>query len=138
MGIALIKDSKVVNIIVADLDFAKEIKDGKGVKYDDAIDVENISCGIGWSYDGTTLTAPVPVVNNNPTTITKYQFLARFTVAERTAIYLSKDTTLAGWIQVFNNCNDIELLHADTIKAVELLDTLNLITTPRKLIILTP
>lgn len=52
MRFAILSDLTVSNIIVADQDFIN-------AHYPDAINVDDISCGIGWIYDGESF-APVP------------------------------------------------------------------------------
>lgn len=53
MEFALIKDGKVVNVIVADQAFADSIAHEW-----DAV-VASTGAGIGWTYDGTTFHPPV-------------------------------------------------------------------------------
>jgi len=50
--IAIIKNGVISNVIVAADEFAETLKDQK-------INVTNIDCEIGWSYDGTNFAAPV-------------------------------------------------------------------------------
>ena len=52
MKFAIIKNNIVENIIKADQKFILDF-------YPDAINVDQISCGIGWSYDGKTFTEPI-------------------------------------------------------------------------------
>lgn len=51
--IAIIENNKVVNVIVAALDEAKAV-------FPDAILVETETAGVGWLWDGKTLTPPPP------------------------------------------------------------------------------
>lgn len=53
MEFALIKDSKVVNVIVADQAFADSIAH----EWDAVVPADGM--GIGWTYDGTTFAPPV-------------------------------------------------------------------------------
>ena len=50
--IAIIKEGVVSNIVVASDEFAENIQDT-------TVNVTNIDCEIGYSYDGTNFTAPV-------------------------------------------------------------------------------
>ena len=50
--IAIIKNNKVHNIIVAPDDFAESLQD-------QTVNVTGIDCAIGYNYDGTNFTAPI-------------------------------------------------------------------------------
>ena len=54
MKYAILRNNIVENIIVADQDFINKY-------YFDAINVDNVECGIKWVYDGTIFTKPVIV-----------------------------------------------------------------------------
>lgn len=84
MNIALIKNNKVENIIVADLSFAGSLG------YDEVLDTEGLTIGIGWEKIDNVWTAPNVVVPEPviqyKSILTPYEFLIRFTSNERKRI----------------------------------------------------
>lgn len=50
--IAIIKNGVVDNIIIATTEYGNTLSET-------TVDVTNIECGIGWSYDGTSFTKPI-------------------------------------------------------------------------------
>jgi len=113
MNIALINNGKVENIIVADLEFARQLG------FEQVIDVSNQEIEIGFSFNGESFTK---TQTSEEETAERYlsqnQMLKRFTVEEFTAILsASKANVLVEyWLVRFNalkegvNLNDPETL----------------------------
>jgi len=129
MKIALINNRIVDNIIAADLEFAEQLG------YEQVVDVTDISCSIGWLYDGTTFTEPKqPEVEpiKNPI-LTPYEFLKRFTSEERKAI---KAATLTNpdvddlWT-MFTVAQNIDIRNTDTIDGVNALESAGILAIGR-------
>jgi hypothetical protein len=70
MNYALIRDNKVVNIIVADEGFIDTIK----AEYDSVVNVVDTSVGIGWLFDGESFVQPEPFANTVPVSVSMRQF----------------------------------------------------------------
>lgn len=147
MDYALIKNGKVVNVIVADQEFIDSIQS----EYDhiEAIDTiweQQQGVWIDWSWDATNgFTAPPkdpePVVDLGRK-ITKLAFMTRFTDAEAMAIDLaSQGTTLSAaamrrYQSKVNAATFIDLDRQDTRDGVIALESLGLLTAGRALQIL--
>lgn len=137
MNIALIKNNKVENIILADLEFASQLG------YDEIIDTEGLTIGIGWTKVNNVWIAPVVVVPEPvieyETILTPYVFLKRFTPDERKRI---KAETLVNvdvddlWT-MFNKAQEMDLNDTDTIEGVNALEYFTLLATGRAAEILT-
>jgi len=132
MNIALINNGIVDNIIVATLEFAEQLG------YEQVVDVTDISCSIGWLYDGSTLSEPPAPEPIKITILTPYEFLKRFTSEERKAI---KAATLTNpdvddlWT-MFTVAQDIDLKNQDTINGVNALESLGILAEGRAVEIL--
>jgi hypothetical protein len=143
MKFALIKDSKVFNIIEADDDFISSIVN----EYEAAINVENISSVfIGQEYVNNEFVQPpqpevvIPVDPPVGTTLSKLKFNQRFTFEELVAIETAADSDPG--IRVFKTqlalAEYIDLTEPGTIAGVSYLVSKNLLTQERADIILTP
>jgi hypothetical protein len=101
MEFALVKDGKVVNVIVADSDFAAALRS----EYDEVVDVTGIPCGVEWSRTAEGFVddrpqSPVEEAPPAPRHITPLALLRRLTIAEEVALELSSvDNTSAGFDQ---------------------------------------
>lgn len=130
MRIALIKNGKVDNIIIADMEFAGELG------YDQAIDADSTTIGIGWVFDGEKFTNPIEQELQEPlpvTILTKFQFMSRLTIAERLAIYAAEagSPIIRMWLEMFKICEEIDTINADTIAGVQMLEQAGLIAEGR-------
>jgi hypothetical protein len=140
MKYALIKNSLVENIIVADSDFISSIMGD----YDSIIDVDEINAFIGQEYTDGQFIVPEVVVPIDPivppkTIFTKLEFRNRFTFAELVAIEESAVTD-AGVRVLKDNlaiADHIDITRADTIGGVNYLVSKNLLTQERSVEILT-
>lgn len=137
MNIALIKNNKVENIIVAEMSFAQQLG------YDEIIDTEGLTIGIGWTKVNNIWIAPIVVVPESvieyETILTPYAFLKRFTPEERKRI---KAETLVNpdvedlWT-MFNKAQEMDLNDTDTIEGVNALEYFTLLDAGRATVILT-
>jgi hypothetical protein len=87
MNVILIKDGRVENVILADsVERAQQFyPEHTALERTEAL----AQVGPGWSFDGTTWTAPEPVVIPEDRRITRLAFMNRFTDAEAVAIDLA-------------------------------------------------
>lgn len=87
MNVILIKDGRVENVILADsVERAQQFyPDHTAIERTEAL----AQVGPGWQFDGTTWTAPEPVVIPEDRRITRLAFLNRFTDEEAVAIDLA-------------------------------------------------
>jgi hypothetical protein len=74
MSYAKIQNGVIVNVIVADADFAAEHGLTEFPTY-----IGNKAVGIGWKYDGTNFTEPDPVVIETAPAPTKEELMAQLT-----------------------------------------------------------
>ena len=93
--------------------------------------------GPGWTYDGATFTAPVPVPE--PNIITKIAMITRFTDPEFVGILTAAktDPEVEGWYARFSAATTINLDDARTVSGVDMLVTKTLLTQARATAILT-
>ena len=134
MDIALIKNGKVENIIVADFDFAQKLG------YEKVIDVTNKKVGIGDTWDGVNFIPPeITVPDITKSILTKYEFLTKFTIEERIGIYTAElsNPLIRMWLDIFRISDNIDLSNADTISGVGILAVNGFITKKRATEILT-
>lgn len=95
MEYALIKNSEVQNVIVADESFiAQIVPEWDHIERIDTPAEQALGVGIGWGWDGTTFVAPpAPPETEVPavvyTKMTKLAFRNRFTAAEKVAIEIA-------------------------------------------------
>jgi hypothetical protein len=81
--LAIIKDSIVTNLILAD----------DPADFPDYVDVTNTDCGIGWTDNGDgTYSPPLEPSGNIYTRLAKRSFMSRFTVAEWAAVKAAAPT----------------------------------------------
>lgn len=132
MRIALIKNGKTENIIIAALEFAE------GLGYDRAVNIDDIQAEIGWAFDGEKFIRPEPetpaVVAITPVAaLTKFQFLSRLTVEERLGIFSAEATNpmVRMWLETFRICEDIEVTNPETITGVQMLEAAGFIASGR-------
>lgn len=66
-------------------------------------------------------------------TISKYQFLCRFTIQEKTTIYGLENTNIGIriWLETFRVCDEINLLEQNTIDGINSLEASGIIATGR-------
>ena len=144
MTIALIRNGVVENVIVGTLEFAQTLG------YDAC--VETNEAGIGWTWDGVTLSppnVPDPEPEVLPRHITRLAFLQRITMNEHVAIELASihdpasDTatqvraaTLRKMLQLVNAATWIDLDRPDTRGMVQQIEAMGLLAPGRALEIL--
>ena len=72
MQYAIIENGIIVNVVNAEEDFAAEMG---WVSFPTYIDDKAV--GAGWKFDGSTFSAPDPIVETNPTEPTKEELFAQ-------------------------------------------------------------
>lgn len=84
-------------------------------------------------YDHTELTLQAPVPEIVPRTLTKLEYLRRFTVEERVAIRAAaaSNPLLADYLQLMELATEIDTADPDTVFAVTMLEQLGLIDAGR-------
>lgn len=144
MTIALIRNGVVENVIVGTLEFAQTLGYDACVETDEA--------GIGWTWDGVTLSppnAPDPEPEVLTRHITRLAFLQRITMNEHVAIELASihdpasDTatqvraaTLRKMLQLVNAATWIDLDRPDTRGMVQQIEAMGMLAPGRALEIL--
>lgn len=65
--------------------------------------------------------------------LTKYEFLSRFTMAEKVAIYNLENSNvyIKIWLDTFRLCEEIDLNNTDVIAGLQLMKTLDILTDSR-------
>lgn len=133
---AVISNGVCVTVIVADADFA-------AAHFPGAIDIDTVSPrpGIGWSYDGTTWTAPAPPAPPAPSTVFERQaFMDLFTPLEIQACvnYATSLTAtapqkqgIAAVLFQFQSADTVDVTNPKVIAGVELLEAAGLLNTGR-------
>jgi len=90
--------------------------------------------GVVWSEGGRPIYRIIdkPIIPKS-TIYTKYQFLTRFTLAERLAIFAAAKQLPEAelWLEMFKICEEVDLTHAETITGVQMLEASGLITAGR-------
>lgn len=126
---ALIKAGKVENVIEAKQAHIDNIKS----QYDNVINVDKIPAGPGWSYDGTSFTAPTPTPQPKVRVISREEFRSRFTQAEKQAIYKAKATNIdiEIWLDDVQAADSINLDDSQITSGIDALVKAGLITKAR-------
>lgn len=105
------------------------------------IDLDGVSPppGPGWSYDGTTFSAPPVPVDAREPIITRFAFASRLTDAEYVGIIgaAKADVAVEAWLAKFNMVSQINLGDPRTADGVALLVAKSLLTQARADAILT-
>ena len=129
MNIALIKNGKVENIIVADLEFAMFLG------YDQAIDVTDQRANIGDSFDGQNFTAPQtePASDAQKANLSKLEFINRFTDTELVGIYQAAEVSIPVriWLDKFKLAEFIDASDPQTVRGVNNLELAGMIAEGR-------
>jgi hypothetical protein len=116
MRYALVQAGKVSNVVVGE---------GLGSPF--------IACpasvGIGWSYDGSSFSPPIPAQ-----TWTSFEFLQRFTAAERDTIRRTAnlDAALADFLLFATAAQEIHSTDPVTVGAMDYLVSLGILTPARR------
>jgi hypothetical protein len=123
---ALIKNNLVENVILADQAFADSIAPG----WDAVVPSQN--AGIGWTYvDGvfTAPPAPTPTPAQPIRTLTKLQYMGRFTDAELVGIYTAAKTVVQVeiWLEKFKLASEINLDDPATVSGLQAMESAGLI-----------
>lgn len=73
---------------------------------------------------------PSPPKPDTITVFTKFQFISRFTIDERLAIYAAEATTsiIRLWLDTFRICEEIDIANPDTVAGIMMLQSLGFIT----------
>lgn len=93
------------------------------------------ACGIGWTYDGTTFTATVipeyvaPVIR----TLTKLEYMNRFTDAELAGIYTAAKSVIQVeiWLEKFKLASEIYLDDPHTVSGLQAMEASGLLAAGR-------
>ena len=132
---ALIKDSKVVNVIEADQAFADSIAS----EWDAVVPANGM--GIGWSYVNGVGTAPEPSAPQpvSVRTLTKLQYMNRFTDAELAGIYTAAKSNVAVeiWLEKFKLASEVNLDDSATVAGLQAMEAAGLLAVGRAAEILT-
>lgn len=136
MQYALIKNNIVENVIVAEPDFIETILDQyQHIEPLDTLHEQGLGVGIGWTFENNEFKAPVipEEVVVPKTTLTKLEYMDRFTDAELAAIYAAAKTSVEVeiWLGRFKLSSKINLTDERTIAGVNALETAGLIATGR-------
>lgn len=138
MQYALIKNSIVENVIIAEPDFIAEFQHN----YDhieplDTLHEQSLHVGIGWVYKDGEFNPPEVVVLPVQTKITQLAFLNRFTDVEAVAIDLAsigttvKAASIRRYLQKVQASTFIDLSREDLRTGVQALESLGILTAPR-------
>lgn len=136
MQYALIKNNIVENVIVAEPDFIETILDQyQHIEPLDTLHEQGLGVGIGWTFENNEFKAPVipEEVVVPKTTLTKLEYMDRFTDAELAAIYAAAKTSVEVeiWLGRFKLASKVNLTDERTIAGVNALETAGLIATGR-------
>lgn len=136
MQYAIIKNNTVENVIIAEPDFIESIlAQYQHIEALDTLHEQGLGVGIGWTYEHNEFKAPViiePVIEPK-TTLTKLEYMNRFTDTELTGIYTAAKSVveIEIWLEKFKVTTEVDLTDPRTVSGVQALEDAGLIAAGR-------